>query len=229
MRLHLVTWLEVFGVLVGIVSLGSVGTLVTPKGVPSHPLLTLEENQPENVIDNARTGYQVDTCVREISPRTVLSESASGSPEFVVLEGAPVTECFPGLAEFIGEERARSIGTTTGLPSSRKGGAPGADMQTSVTVLPPLPASGPKSTSSSVTSGTSSRPTETFVVASSTPSSDAKLFVPSGGATTGGGGIPPVSRFDACRIRLFGEVIPVTLTPAEETAFEQCLQEGSLP
>lgn len=221
-RLHIVTWLEVLGVLAGLISLGSIGMLVTPQGNPSRPLLPLLENQPERVIDDARAGYQVDTCVRDISPRTVLSEGASGASEFVVLEGAPVTECFPDLAEFAAHMREKNAGTKEENDVVPK--VPGSDVRTSVHVLPPTltETSGQPLSTSTISA------TATDVIAPTPTIEPPVPSAPLGGSSGGGSGgpatqIPPVDVFDACMKEIFGQVVPKNPTPEEVRIFEECL------
>ncbi len=239
MRFELVTGMEVLGVLGGIVLLGLVGTTVTPVGEPGVMLSSKDSkigvSSPENLIKEAQSGFQVETCVREISPQTVLSESVSGAPELVVLEGAPVTECFPGLSEFMDETRMQD-GAPSGSPRSqgslRDARAFGSDLSTSVVVLAPT------STLSLETTPTSSPSIfvdekKTDTTATSSPS--VPVIIPSGGGGTsgatavGGNTIPSVDRFDTCRMKIFGEVIPTSLTAEEQSAFEACLLEDVAP
>jgi len=220
-RLHLVTGIELLGVVVGLIALGSVGMLVTPQGNPSRPLLQLFENQPERVIEDARLGYQVDTCVREIAPRTILSESASGTPEVIVLEGASVTECFPDLAEFAAQMREKN--SKTNEESGVTPRAFGSNVRTSVNVLPPTLTS-----SSTPPTPTTATPTTTDAVVPGETVQASVPPVPTGGSSGGGSAgtptpIPPVDVFDACMKEVFGRVVPETPTPEEIRTFEECL------
>jgi hypothetical protein len=220
MPVQIVTWV---GVLVGLLFLGSLGSMVTPKRdtPPREALSSLP--LAEAVVEHAQSGYQLDTCVRDISSRTVLSNQVSGKVNLVVLEGAPVTECFPGLTEFL-ENGQKSEGN--GNDRLHQGGVSyGADVRTSVTVLPPTAPSAPLS--SQQNSG--ARPiVATGTVPVSLPATASSSSVSGGGgASVGGPAVPPISadQFDACRIRLFGNTVPSELSDTEMQAFESCLIE----
>jgi hypothetical protein len=228
MHLSLVTFAEIIGVIVGFVLLGIVGTVVTPsppQALPVSPApLVLD---PKDVIAEAQEGYQVDTCVRDITRRVVLADGASGTPELILVEGAPVTECFPGLSEFIEEHTPPKAGEEKRVPERPAGGF-GPVVSTSVVVLPR--SSDISTTTASAATASSTGEGVVVVQASSSASSQISGSVPSGGSTgwtPNSGTIPSVSDFDACRIRLFGDVIPETLTEEEQQEFQACLSGES--
>jgi hypothetical protein len=220
------TSLEIFVVTTGMIALGSLGAFVTPKEGTTSDRAPLEPRS-ERVIVDARSGYDLDTCVRDISPRTVLSESVSGAPEFIVLEGAPVTECFPELAQFM-ELDGEKIKSDGGATARSKGdqGSFGADMKTSVTVLSPNVLTVATSTTGSSAPEVSTTATSGVVLVSETKTAP-EVVIPSGGSTRESaldlGVVPPLDRFDACRMSMFGQSVPTALTDAETASFEACL------
>jgi hypothetical protein len=224
MQLRIATMLEVVGVAIGIVLLGIIGGAVTPKEGEVHHL-TKKEVTPERVVERAQEGYQLDTCVRDISSHTVLSESVSGASEIIVLEGAPVTECFPGLEGFtetrvVNGEKSKSENVSQ--PKIFGGG----DVVTSVTVLPRGASSSPVLGDSAASSSAVQAQKEDIPPLQATPAPSVQT-IPSGGGgwTPSQSAIPTIDRFDACRIRIFGDAVPTTLTTEEQHAFETCLLE----
>ncbi len=233
MRLHFITWIEGISVFIGLMLLGIIGTMITPKGVPSRPLSVFPPSSPSEIIDDARSGYQVDACVRDISPSTVLSDSLSGAPELIVLEGASVMECFPDLAEFAAQMREENArGQSEVRPV--EGRAFGSDVRTSVRVLPPAPTS--TSENSTAVTTTTTETTIPIGVGTTSPSSaDIPVATPistltgeSGGYSSGGGAIAPteipsVDVFEMCMTEVFGQVVPENPSPESIRAFEECL------
>jgi len=229
MRLHFTTGAEAIGVFAGLIVLGFIGSTVTPRGIPERPLIPIVATSPEKIIETARSGYQIDACVRDISSRTVLSGGATGIPELIVLEGAPVTECFPDLAMFAAQMREGKEGVL-GEEDGVDGRAFGSDIRTSVNVLPPPSTSTPLSPPGVVTTTTvpSLGSTTGSIVIPTTSVPTPPSPIPTGGSSGGGAvgsptQIPPAQVFDACRGEVFGDRIPDVPTEEETKLFEECL------
>lgn len=220
------TTLEIVLVTIGVMALGILGAYVTPKESQGPAMADLSESRTDAVIADARSGYDLDTCVRDISSRTILSDQASGAPELVVLEGAPVTECFPELAQFFDAEHVgknevdRSTSSRSEPPASF-----GADMRTSVVVIPSSDTSREESPEERFDGEAMSTGTPVSIPKADEPSPSPAI--PSGGSTGGSapdlGALPPVDRFDACRVSIFGESVPENLSTEEYATFEECL------
>ncbi len=215
----LTTHVEVIGVFLGLAFLAIVGLSVTPTSPSFSRSVSVD---PVETIRFAQEGYQLDQCVEAITPHVVLSQEKVGErAQMMVLAGEPITACFPEMASVSQSDNAKTLKTTKDYERSF-----GADVRTSVTVLPPANAN---SVSAATTPGT---PTTTpffedstdFTASSTTAvrSEEHVSNIPSGG-TVGEQVIPTIDRFEICRQQLFGDMIPETVNETEQQAFEVCL------